>query len=67
MSEETPVQQDVSGNFPLPPDPVGPLEPAVLSLEDLLNDHSVIAQKEAGIRANPLEQSTSILKQVFGK
>lgn len=28
---------------------------------------SMIAQKEAGIRANPLEQSTSILKQVFGK
>ncbi len=28
---------------------------------------SMIAEKEAGIRANPLEQTSSILKQVFGK
>ena len=28
---------------------------------------TMIAQKEAGIRANPVEQTSSILKQVFGK
>ena len=28
---------------------------------------TMIAQKEAGIRTNPVEQTTSILKQVFGK
>jgi hypothetical protein len=28
---------------------------------------NMIGEKEAGIRANPLEQSSSILKQVFGK
>ena len=28
---------------------------------------TMIAQKEAAIRANPVEQTSSILKQVFGK
>src|SRR5574344_1443606 len=28
---------------------------------------TMIAEKEAGIRANPIEQTSSILKQVFGK
>ena len=28
---------------------------------------TMIAQKETGIRTNPVEQTTSILKQVFGK
>lgn len=43
------------------------------SLEDYITSKaidglfSMIAKKEAGIRANPIEQSTSILKQVFGK
>ena len=28
---------------------------------------NMIGEKEAGIRANPVEQTSSILKQVFGK
>ena len=29
------------------PEPIGPIAPAILSLQDLLNDHSLIVQKEA--------------------
>ncbi len=43
------------------------------SLDDFVTQKAIdglftmIGEKEAGIRANPLEQTSSILKQVFGK
>ena len=43
------------------------------SLDDFVTQKAIdglftmIAEKEAGIRANPIEQTSSILKQVFGK
>ena len=43
------------------------------SLDDFVTQKAIdglftmIAEKEAGIRANPVEQTSSILKQVFGK
>ncbi|OQR40838.1 hypothetical protein AS859_09250, partial [Aliarcobacter cryaerophilus] len=43
------------------------------SLDDFVTQKAIdglftmIGEKEAGIRANPVEQTSSILKQVFGK
>ena len=43
------------------------------SLDDFVTQKAIdglfnmISEKEAGIRANPVEQTSSILKQVFGK
>ncbi|MBP6289351.1 MAG: DUF4197 family protein, partial [Aliarcobacter sp.] len=43
------------------------------SLDDFVTQKAIdglfnmIGEKEAGIRTNPVEQTSSILKQVFGK